>query len=155
MGSGTPWYESFCLAYGAKPTTIEYNRIVSKDERLKVMTVEEYEHNPIKFDAAFSISSFEHDGLGRYGDPLNPNGDLDAMEKMKLMVNPGGLLFLAVPIGQDVLAWNAHRIYGPVRLPKLIEHWKVLDVFGKELMRLDGQGKKHHQPVFMLQNTED
>jgi len=27
------------------------------------------------FDMVFSFSSIEHDGLGRYGDPLNPNGD--------------------------------------------------------------------------------
>ena len=86
MGSGTPWYESFCLAYSAKPTTIEYNRIISKDGRLNVMTVEAYDRQPLKFDAAISISSFEHDGLGRYGDPLNPNGDLDAMRKMRSVV---------------------------------------------------------------------
>ncbi len=31
------------------------------------------------FDMALSISSFDHDGLGRYGDPLDPVGDLKAM----------------------------------------------------------------------------
>ena len=31
------------------------------------------------FDVALSISSFDHDGLGRYGDPLEPDNDLRAM----------------------------------------------------------------------------
>ena len=29
------------------------------------MTIAEYDENPMQFDAAISISSFEHDGLGR------------------------------------------------------------------------------------------
>ena len=121
MGSATPWYESICLAYGGKPTTIEYNKIITKDSRLKVMTVDEYDQNPMRFDAAFSISSFEHDGLGRYGDPLNPNGDLEVMTKMKSILKPVGILFLAVPIGTDKVVWNNCRGYGRIRLPLLLK----------------------------------
>jgi len=157
MGSIEPVYESICLFYGGKPTTIEYNKIISEDPRVVVMTPEEYDKNPVKFDAAFSISSFEHDGLGRYGDPLNPNGDLQAMRKMKSMVNPGGLLFLAVPVGRDTLVWNAHRIYGRLRLPMLLEGWRILDVFGwQELLLNVNRGTGHgDQPVFVLENTNN
>ncbi len=38
------------------------------------------------FDAAFSMSSFDHDGLGRYGDPLGPDSDLLAMDTVKRLV---------------------------------------------------------------------
>jgi hypothetical protein len=127
MGSVIPWYESICLAYGGIPTTIEYNRITTDDDRLKVMTVEEYDKNPIQLDMAFSISSFEHDGLGRYGDPIDPNGDLKAMKKMKKIIRKNGIMFLNVPCGgEDGLVWNAHRIYGPIRFPLLIEGWEIL-----------------------------
>eukprot|EP00958_Prasinococcus_capsulatus_P014869 scaffold1564_cov389-Prasinococcus_capsulatus_cf.AAC.28 len=34
------------------------------------------------FDAAFAISSLDHDGLGRYGDPVNPFADFQAMERL-------------------------------------------------------------------------
>ena len=34
------------------------------------------------FDCAASISSIEHSGLGRYGDQLNPWGDLVATAKL-------------------------------------------------------------------------
>ena len=46
--------------------------------------------------------SFDHDGLGRYGDPINPDGDLVAMDTVRNVVKEGGVLFLTVPIG---IAW--------------------------------------------------
>lgn len=78
------------------------------------------------FDVAFSISSFEHDGLGRYGDPLNPEGDFRAMKEMAATVAPGGYLILSVPVGADLLAWNCHRVYGRKRLPMLLAGWTVM-----------------------------
>lgn len=146
MGSTDPWYEAVALAYGAKPTTIEYNKIVSEDPRLTVVTNEEFDKNPRQFDAALAISSFEHDGLGRYGDPLDPNGDIKTMKKMKSVVKPGGLLFLALPFGQDTIVWNAHRIYGQARLPQLLANWKIIDFFGVR--------PGYFQPVIVLQNTD-
>jgi hypothetical protein len=41
------------------------------------------------FDVVLSISSFEHDGLGRYGDPLNPDGDMAAMRSTRRLLKPG------------------------------------------------------------------
>jgi hypothetical protein len=155
MGSVKPWYEAICIAYGGKPTTIEYNPIISEDPRLKTVTVDKYNKKPQKFDAAFSISSFEHDGLGRYGDPINPTGDLEAMKNMKKVIKKGGLLFLAVPIGKDTLVWNAHRIYGKVRFPMLIEGWEVVGSvgFSKKLYRQwNCKGRKSTQPIFILKN---
>jgi hypothetical protein len=127
------------------------------------MTPGEYDENPVAFDAAISISSFEHDGLGRYGDPINPEGDLDAMNKMKSMLNPGATLFLSVPMGKDTIVWNVHRIYGRHRLPLLLEGWKVLDSFGYEEELLDrdisiGWDDTHpeypaYQPILVLENV--
>lgn len=151
LGSICSWYESVVIAYNGRPTTIEYNKIISLDSRLKTMTVAEYDKNPIKFDALVSISSFEHDGLGRYGDPIDPDGDIKAMARCKAMLKQGGLLFLAIPIAQDTLSWNTHRIYGEIRLPLLLEGWEIVDSFGfneKDLQTIDASGA--HQPVFVL-----
>ncbi len=130
MGSLTPWYESSCLAFGGSPTTIEYNKILVRTPRLKALTVDEFERAPAQFDAAISISSFEHDGLGRYGDPLDPDGDLKAMRKMKQVVSPGGLMYFAVPIGSDRIIFNMARVYGRIRLPLLLEGWTTVESFG-------------------------
>lgn len=152
MGSNRPWYESMCLFFKAKCTTIEYNRIISNYPNLKIITPAEYDQNPVRFEFALSISSFEHDGLGRFGDPLNPRGDLDAMKKMKSIVKPGGILFLATPVGKDKLYWNAHRVYGQIRLPLLLEGWEIVESFGyneKDLL----SDKNSYEPVFVLRNT--
>src|SRR4030042_2034302 len=130
MGSGSAFYETVCLYFGAKfVTTIEYNKIIFLHPKMKTITPAEYDKNPIQFDVGLTISSFEHDGLGRYGDPLNPEADLQAMHKMKKIIRKGGIVFLAVPIGRDILFWNGGREYGKIRLPLLLKDWEVLDTF--------------------------
>ncbi len=85
------------------------------------------------FDASFSISSFEHDGLGRYGDPIAPDGDLAAMAAVRSLLKDDGFLFLAVPCGRDAVVWNAQRIYGKARLPLLLGGgWDIVSVHGFE-----------------------
>ena len=54
----------------------------------------------------------EHVGLGRYGDPLDPDGDRAAMRELQRVVQPGGTLLFVVPVGQPRICYNAHRIYG-------------------------------------------
>ena len=53
----------------------------------------------------------EHIGLGRYGEPLDPNGDLRAFKELNRVLSPKGSLLLVVPIGMPVLQFNAQRIY--------------------------------------------
>uniref|UniRef100_A0A7S1I807 Uncharacterized protein n=1 Tax=Eutreptiella gymnastica TaxID=73025 RepID=A0A7S1I807_9EUGL len=165
MGSQTPWYESVCLARGALScTTIDFQPINSSHPNITTMTLAEYDRSPRRFDVAISISSFEHDGLGRYGDPLRPEGDLDAMDKMKCVVKDGGILLLSVPIGKDTINWNMHRVYGTKRLPLLLRNWKLLDGFGygfgERYLGHNGTGQGHdggqeaeYQPILVLENT--
>ena len=77
VGSLKPWYEAICLVEeAASCTTIEYNKLAYEHPGLRTITVKEWEMMPNKptFDVAVTISSLEHDGLGRYGDPLDPDG---------------------------------------------------------------------------------
>ncbi len=53
----------------------------------------------------------EHVGLGRYGDPLDPNGDLQAMAELQRVLAPGGSLLFVAPVGRPRIMFNAHRIY--------------------------------------------
>ena len=153
IGSVAPWFEAVVIHYGGIPTTIEYNKIETDDDRLTILTVDELKSKKInKFDVVLSISSYEHDGLGRYGDPINPNGDLESMQYMRdTLLKSKGLLYLAVPIGKDTVVWNAHRIYGNIRWPLLIDGFDVKYSSG----HVDGdfevdRGMNGHQPVFVL-----
>lgn len=151
IGSESPWYECICTHYGANVSTIEYRKIHCTIPGLTVMTPDEHDADPQKYDVVLSISSIEHDGLGRYGDPINPDGDLEAMSRLKDFLKPDGLLILAVPMGPDALVWNAHRIYGPKRFPLLIDGWEVVDSFGYDESIYDMRlGRWDIQPVWVL-----
>jgi SAM-dependent methyltransferase len=57
------------------------------------------------------MHTIEHVGLGRYGDPLDPEGDLKAISELKRVLKPGGDLLFVTPVGKPTIAFNAHRIY--------------------------------------------
>jgi len=134
MGSLEPWYEIVALTYGAASvTTVEYGPRSSEDPRFTFVTPREMMESVRAgtwqpYDVAFSVSSFEHDGLGRYGDPLAGDGDLRAMREVRdFVVAPGGYLLFSVPVGGDCVMFNAHRVYGQNRLPMMLEGWHKFD----------------------------
>lgn len=53
----------------------------------------------------------EHIGLGRYGDPLDADGDLKAIRELVRVLAPGGNLLVVTPVGRARVQFNAHRIY--------------------------------------------
>jgi hypothetical protein len=78
---------------------------------------------PFPTESVPSLSSMhvvEHVGLGRYGDPLDPEGDLRAAAELRRVVAEGGSLLFVVPVGRSRLRFNAHRIYS---------YDQVLDLF--------------------------
>lgn len=134
IGSLTPWAEGFALRYGAeKIITAEYNPIISEDERIVPTHPMDIAKNWKKWvnslDFAISFSSLEHSGLGRYGDILDPIGDLREVQKTRCLLKPGSLFYLDVPTGRDVLAFNANRVYGWARWPLMAAGFQVLGIF--------------------------
>ncbi|MDR0305570.1 MAG: DUF268 domain-containing protein [Chitinispirillales bacterium] len=143
--------EAMALWQGAEHVyVVDYNKPVCEHERITVMNHEELVKSGIKTDIAISFSSFEHDGLGRYGDPLNPNGDLRAMQVAGNLLKDDGYLWLGVPQGEDCLVWNAHRIYGGKRLPLLLEGWNIEAVFEQESPNKQPLGAWNIQPLMIL-----
>ena len=66
------------------------------------------------------MHTVEHIGLGRYGDPIDPDGDIKAITELKRVLAPGGSLLFVVPIGkQPKIMFNAHRIYTIEMIQKL------------------------------------
>jgi len=53
----------------------------------------------------------EHIGLGRYGDPLDPEGTAKAARELQRVLAPGGNLYFSVPIGSPRICFNAHRVH--------------------------------------------
>ncbi len=61
----------------------------------------------------------EHVGLGRYGDPLDPEGLERACREIARVTAPGGFVFLSVPVGRARVCFNMHRVSAPDLLPSL------------------------------------
>ena len=70
---------------------------------------------PFKNGSVSSLScmhTVEHIGLGRYGDQLDPEGDIKAIKELIRVLSPSGSLLFVVPIGgKPKIIFNAHRIY--------------------------------------------
>jgi len=132
IGSQTPWIEAMLLVFGAKKvTTLEYSKIISEHNQIDIITPEELRQrynagNIPQFDAMVSFSSLEHSGLGRYGDALNPYGDLITMAKAWCLTKPGGRALVGFPCGMDLINFNANKLYGPVMLPHLFANWNQI-----------------------------
>jgi hypothetical protein len=151
FGSRSVNCDAIALHRNARHVTIlEYNVPHSEHPQVSCRRIDEALKVKDKWEVAFSISSFEHDGLGRYGDPLDPDGDLRAMREALQLLQNGGIMFLAVPTGRDCLVWNAHRIYGPKRLPLLLDGWETLGRFGFSRSLYQLPLGKYKQPVFVL-----
>ena len=64
-------------------------------------------------------------GGRRYGDELNPWGDIAMIGQAWCLSKPGALLLLAAPVGgKDVITWNQGREYGPSMFPHLVANWQ-------------------------------
>jgi SAM-dependent methyltransferase len=71
---------------------------------------------PYESDSLESISALhvgEHIGLGRYGDPIDPEGWLKAIRELCRVIRPGGVIYYSVPIGKERLEFDGHRVFHP------------------------------------------
>lgn len=66
------------------------------------------------------------------------------------------MLVVTVPVGPDVVVWNLHRRYGPLRLPLLLEGWEVVARVGWDEARLtaDANWRQSYEPVFVLRKPD-
>lgn len=70
-------------------------------------------------DSLSCLHALEHFGLGRYGDPIDPQGYAVGLGNMAGLLQAGGLFYLSVPIGKGRVEFNAHRIFDPRSLVQL------------------------------------
>lgn len=80
-------------------------------------------------DSLSCLHALEHFGLGRYGDPINPEGHLKGFRNLIDMLVPEGTLYLSFPIGAAAVEYNAHRVF---------DCQEVLSWPGSESLRLKG-----------------
>jgi hypothetical protein len=92
-----------------------------------VSRLEDFEREPGSFGAILCISTVEHIGLGWYGEaPREPAADRHAVERLGVLLRPGGRLVLTVPYGRAAVD-DVQRTYDAAGLGALLEGWELED----------------------------
>ena len=85
---------------------------------------------PFTDNSLYSLSCLhviEHIGLGRYGDPIDPQGSIKAAYELQRIMRSGGKLFLSLPIGRERVCYNAHRVHAPDSVIRIFEKLKLIE----------------------------
>ncbi|MGE3521020.1 MAG: DUF268 domain-containing protein [Vicinamibacterales bacterium] len=151
IGSRGPIYEALGVLCGAHPTTIRRTPVDNRTSDVKSLTISEWDATDARFDAAIAVNVVEQFGLGMHGEPLDPDGDLGLMHRLKRSLKPGGILLLVVPTGADCTVFNATRIYGAARLRHLLEGWVEVERHRNATPLFHGRGED--RSLFVLENA--
>ena len=71
------------------------------------------------------MHTVEHIGLGRYGDPIDPGGDIKAIRELIRVLKTGGDLLFVTPVGKPKIAFNGHRVYSHLQI---MEYFSTLNL---------------------------
>jgi SAM-dependent methyltransferase len=110
-----------CTVFEVRPTETNDSRVIVRIEDLTYAETFDSE-----FDLVTCLSTIEHVGLGRYGDPIDPWGDVKMAASLRRILKPGGLLLLSFPVGIGTVVYNAHRIYSRHRRNTLFGDLRVV-----------------------------
>lgn len=92
--------------YDYRPATLTLSNLKSSSADLTNLF---FESNSV--ESISCMHTIEHIGLGRYGDLLDPEGDVKAINELQRVTRKEGHLLLVVPLGKPKVQFNAHRIY--------------------------------------------
>lgn len=109
--------------YEYNPAKIELSNLSHKHADLTKLT---FSDNSIESLSCMHV--VEHIGLGRYGDPLDVDGDLKAISELKRVMAIDGYLLFVVPIGGEAkIMFNAHRIYSYAQVLSYFKNFKLIE----------------------------
>jgi hypothetical protein len=106
--------------YDYRPAKLKLNNLSSDKIDLTNIFFEDNSQQSVS-----CMHTIEHIGLGRYGDPIDPKGDLQAINELKRITTPGGSLLLVFPVGKPKIMFNAHRIYSFEMITEMMEGFSL------------------------------
>ncbi|MHB8624633.1 MAG: class I SAM-dependent methyltransferase [Aggregatilineales bacterium] len=133
IGSAGSFLPSMLAALGLNLTCLDVREWPMQWSGLRVVQgdlVSSYNTSmlaPESFDGITCISTLEHFGLGRYGDALDIDGDVNGMQHMRRFLKAGGLMILTIPYGRAEVDYPAHRIYDQTRFQRVIMGMEVVE----------------------------
>jgi len=88
-------------------------------------TLKEIPDNSI--ESLSALCSLEHFGLGRYGDPLDPDACYKCFDAIEHKVKQGGNIYISVPIGKEHIEFNAHRVFYATTIVKSFSKSELIE----------------------------
>lgn len=110
-------------------TVIDIRPLQSTVEGLTFIQADATELTGVQDDSVASLSSLhavEHFGLGRYGDPIEPDACFRAMRALTRVLQPGGRLYFSAPIGIERVEFNAHRVFAPETIMQVMQGLRLV-----------------------------
>src|SRR5688572_23774888 len=104
--------------YDYRPANLDLPNLTSGSADLKNLS---FADNSVP--SLSCMHTIEHIGLGRYGDEIDPVGDIKSMQELKRVLRPGGDLLFVTPVGKPKIEFNAHRIYS---FEQIVEYFSPL-----------------------------
>lgn len=104
------------LAAGVDVSMIDVRPFPEKVEHLHAIVDDATSLRQISDNSIESLSalcSLEHFGLGRYGDPIDPEACFKCFDNIQRKLKKNGRLYISLPIGKERLEFNAHRVFYP------------------------------------------
>ena len=114
IGSRLDGFIAHVLAAGIKVTMIDIREFPGEVENLHTIVDDATSLGQIPDDSIDSMSalcSLEHFGLGRYGDPIDPEACFKCFDNIQRKLKKDGRFYLSVPVGKERVEFNAHRVF--------------------------------------------
>lgn len=114
IGSRLDGFIAHLLSAGINVSMIDVRKFPTEIEQLHTLVDDATSLHQISDESIESMSalcSLEHFGLGRYGDPINPESCFQCFDNIQKKLKKGGRLYIAVPVGKERVEFNAHRVF--------------------------------------------
>lgn len=114
IGSRLDGFIAHLLAADIDVTMIDVREFPGEVEHLHTIVDDATSLHQIPDESIESMSalcSLEHFGLGRYGDPIDPEACFKCFDNIQKKLKKGGKLYISLPIGKERVEFNAHRVF--------------------------------------------
>jgi tetratricopeptide (TPR) repeat protein len=124
VGSPDYYLDSILICLCRELTSVRLRNVIGSTELFRTAFLFDWLREDTKYDLIICPSILGHWGLGRHGEPLDPDGDIALMRRFREKLRPTGSCYVQLPIGRDRLIFNAMRVYGTHRLGAILEGWR-------------------------------
>lgn len=116
IGSRIDGFIAHLLAMDLDVTLIDIREFPGQVEKLHTIIddatlLKQVPDNSIESMSA--LCSLEHFGLGRYGDPIDPEACFRCFKEIQKKIKNGGNIYISLPVGKERVEFNAHRVFYP------------------------------------------